>query len=66
MDINKMMFPMMSGIIGIIMVVMIIQTLTPQKNYICPICGEAFYTQAELEQHFTTAHPSEPIEIIWG
>lgn len=33
--------------------------------YTCPICGATFSTYNELYQHFTTEHPSTPIDIIW-
>lgn len=36
-----------------------------QPQYMCPICGETFFTYDELYNHFTTSHVSEPIEIIW-
>jgi len=36
-----------------------------QTPYQCPICGAQFATYDELYQHFTTEHPSEPIDIIW-
>ncbi len=35
-------------------------------TYTCPICGQTFATYDELYQHFITAHPSTPIEIIWS
>ena len=38
----------------------------PVAEYICPIDGEAFFTYDELYQHFITAHPTTPIDIIWG
>ena len=41
------------------------QTLIPQPQYQCPICGQRFMTYDQLYQHFTTAHPAEPIDIIW-
>jgi len=36
-----------------------------QPQYTCPICGTKFMTYDELYQHFITAHPAEPIDIIW-
>lgn len=37
----------------------------PPGEYCCPICEECFDSYDELYAHFTTAHPSEPITIIW-
>jgi hypothetical protein len=36
-------------------------------KYVCPFpgCGETFDTYEELQEHFDTAHPGEPIEITW-
>lgn len=33
--------------------------------YRCPVCGEEFSSLEELQSHFTTAHPREPIPIEW-
>lgn len=56
------------GMIAILMVAFlaqIVQAAVPQPQYACPICPEKFMTYDQLYQHFTTAHPSEPINIIW-
>ena len=34
-------------------------------QYSCPMCDATFSTLEELEAHFSTEHPAEPIEIIW-
>ena len=53
-------------IVPVMMVAMLgAQTLIPQPQYQCPICGQKFMTYDELYQHFTAAHPAEPIDIIW-
>jgi hypothetical protein len=57
-----------SGMMAIMMVVImggVAQAAIPQPQYTCPICGEKFWTYDELYAHFTTEHPSEPIEVIW-
>lgn len=65
------MMTMMVPIFMAIMMLSVVQGLLPKpptpptKDYCCPICGECFYTYDELYTHFTTAHPSEPIDIIW-
>jgi hypothetical protein len=41
------------------------QAMAPTPKYTCPICGAKFTTYDELYNHFVTAHPAEPIEIIW-
>lgn len=46
----------------------VVQTILPGpavKNQCCPICGECYSTYDQLYNHFTTAHPAEPIDIIW-
>lgn len=57
------------GVIALVMIVVMsqaVQATTPVAGYCCPICpDECFYTYDELYQHFTTAHPSQPIDIIW-
>lgn len=51
--------------LGIAMIAGIAQAYAPRLDYVCPICGARFATYDELYSHFTTEHPSEPIEIIW-
>ena len=38
-----------------------------KKNYICPIDGAVFKSQAELDAHYIEQHPGErvPIKISW-
>ena len=57
----KALLPVMIMLMGI----PLIQSIIPQPQYVCPICGEKFMTYNELYQHFITAHPSEPITITW-
>jgi hypothetical protein len=59
---------LIGGMMAIVMVdvmAQFAQAAAPQPRYTCPICGRKFMTYDELYQHFTTEHPSEPIEIIW-
>ena len=37
----------------------------PPEEFICPIDGLVFFTYDELYAHFTTAHPTTPIDITW-
>lgn len=42
----------------------IVQASQPQ--FCCPFCnGVCFYTVEELESHFASEHPGEPIDITW-
>jgi hypothetical protein len=59
---------LIGGMMAIVMVLVMaqfVQGAAPQPQYTCPICGAKFMTYDELYNHFTTEHPSEPIEIIW-
>lgn len=59
---------MIGGVMAIIMMLIMVQFVqasTPQPQYTCPICSEKFMTYEDLYSHFTTEHPSEPIDIIW-
>ena len=59
---------LIGGVMTIVMVAMMaqfVQAAAPQPQYVCPICGQKFMTYDELYQHFTAAHPAEPIDIIW-
>jgi hypothetical protein len=55
----------MFGLIMIVAVVNMTQSMQPTSQYTCPICGLKFFTYDELYTHFITEHPAEPIEIIW-
>lgn len=64
---DKMMAAVMGGMTAMIAVVAcasIVQAAAPTV-YTCPICGATFGSMADLETHFTSEHPSEPIDIIW-
>lgn len=37
----------------------------PPGGYKCPVCGQPFGNQTELQIHFTSAHPREQIPIDW-
>jgi len=67
---ESMMGGMAGGMMGIIMIVMVVGLLgsfTPPTPtvYTCSLCGAEFGSLAELQAHFDTAHPGEPIDIIW-
>jgi len=64
---EKAIMSMMMVLMMMVVLSQVVLGMTPQKDYCCPIpgCGECFYTYEELYNHFTTAHPSEPIDIIW-
>lgn len=55
----------MFGLAMIVAVANMAQAMAPTPKYTCPICGAKFTTYDELYNHFVTAHPAEPIEIIW-
>ena len=64
---DKMMAAVMGGMtamIAVVACVSIVQAAAPTV-YTCPICGVTFGSMEELETHFTSEHPSEPIDIIW-
>lgn len=56
---------MMLALVMIGAVAGMVKAATPTPQYTCPICGEKFFTYDELYSHFITAHPAEPITIIW-
>lgn len=37
----------------------------PPEVYTCPVCAAEFGTLEELQEHFTTAHPRQPLPIEW-
>lgn len=64
---------MMTTVMAVMMAAVmltVIQQLWPVQAapimYVCPICGQEFATLAELEEHFTSTHPTTPIDIIWS
>lgn len=65
---DKALTAVMAGILALGMIVVVAgvaQAMTPTPQYTCPICGDPFMTYEDLYNHFTTEHPSEPIDIIW-
>lgn len=62
---EQIMMGCMAGIIGVAMAVGVIGMYAPTV-YTCPICGATFSSIPDLEVHFETEHPSEPIDILWG
>lgn len=66
MNMEKMVMVMAVVVMGMAIISQVVQAAVPQPQYTCPIDGEKFMTYDELYNHFTTSHPAEPIEIIWG
>jgi len=56
---------MMALVVGMSMVSMYTPTAPEVIYYDCPLCDEQFTSEADLISHFESAHPSEPIDIIW-
>jgi DNA-directed RNA polymerase subunit RPC12/RpoP len=48
----------MMAIVTVAVMAQFVQGITPQPQYTCPICGAKFATQAELDEHMRTAHPT--------
>lgn len=61
---EKIIMGCLGAMIGLTMAVGIIGMYAPTV-YTCPICGATFSSIPELETHFESEHPSEPIDIIW-
>ena len=62
----------MAGGIGIMMMLGVVAglmsttpTTTTPTAYTCPICEQVYYSRDDLYYHFISAHPAEPIDIIW-
>ena len=64
-NMEKILMGGMAVMIGLVAVASVVQAATPRLDYVCPICGARFATYDELYSHFTTEHPSQPIDIIW-
>lgn len=65
---EKTIMTMVIVVLGMSIITQVAQGMAPAPpSYCCPIptCDLCFYTYEELYEHFTTAHPSEPIDIIW-
>lgn len=69
MEEDKMMSAVMGGIAafaGVMIGLGVAMAFMPQVTYyVCPICGAQFTSMTDLEAHFVSLHPSEPIDIIW-
>jgi len=61
---EQIMMGCMAGIIGVVMAVGVINMYAPTV-YTCPLCGAQFSSLADLQTHFDSEHPGEPIDIIW-
>lgn len=55
------------GAFAVMMVALgLVAGTAPQVTYYsCPLCDEQFTSIDDLEQHFQTEHPAQPIDIIW-
>jgi len=53
------------GIATAVGIYAIARAAPPPKPYSCPLCGATFTSLSELEDHFESAHPWTPIDIIW-
>ena len=69
MEEDKMISAVATGVMGFAVLMVglgMTMAFIPQVTYYtCPLCGAQFTSVAELEQHFQTEHPTQPIEIIW-
>lgn len=61
---EQMMIGMMIAIMGVLILSQVVLA-APPGQFVCPICGEPFLIYDELYAHFTSAHPSQPIDVIW-
>ena len=53
------------GILAGIGGVLFLTSRAKAQVYTCPVCDEEFGSLEELQEHFTTSHPREPIPIEW-
>jgi len=54
------------GFAGVMIGLGLLMASMPQVTYYtCPICGAQFTSETELESHFVSEHPTEPIDILW-
>ena len=66
METDKILMGAIAVMIGLAVAAGAVQAYAPPPpQYVCPICGSGFATYDALYQHFITAHPAEPIDIIW-
>lgn len=56
--------PVGLGLVGVLGLVALAWA-APPGVYTCPVCGTEFGTIEELQYHYHTTHPSEPIPIEW-
>ena len=63
--------PMIMAVLGVSVMAQVLHSMTPVlavppvPTFECPLDGLLFYTYDELYAHFTTAHPTESIDIVW-
>ena len=63
---DKMMTAMVMAIVGVSVLSMVVTGMAPAPpTFECPLGDGVFYTYDELYEHFTTTHPTQPIDIIW-
>lgn len=68
--IEKTVVTMTAAIMMLAIMAQVVQASQPTQ-YCCAICAQlgtpqCFSTYALLESHFTVAHPTEPIDIVWS
>ena len=62
----KTMMTIMMVVIMASIMLQVVQGAPPAlPSFECPLGDGVFYTYDELYAHFISAHPTEPIDIIW-
>jgi len=61
---EQIMMGCMAGIIGVVMAIGVIGMYAPTV-YTCHLCGATFSLLSDLQVHFDSEHPGEPIDITW-
>ncbi len=66
---DKLQKSMMAIMMVVIMAAVMLQVVEGAQpappSFECPLDDEVFYTYDELSAHFISAHPTQPIDIIW-
>lgn len=55
---DKILMGGIAAMMGLAVVAGVVRAYTPTPEYVCPICGQKFSSQAELEEHMRIAHPT--------
>lgn len=66
-EMEKTVMTMIILVLGMSVIAQVVQGITPAPpSYCCPLCTDiCFSTYDELYAHFTTEHPTTPIDIVW-